>query len=120
MKRFLALYIGSEAGLERSGWHALSDDERELRSERAIQAWMDWADLHAAAIVDMGAPLGRTKRVSSDGVVLTKNALTGYVIVQAESHQAAAKLFENHPHFSIFPGEAVEILECLPLPGKAD
>ncbi len=45
-----------------------------------------------------------------------KNAMTGYVIVRAESHEAAAKLFENHPHFSIFPGESVEIMECLPLP----
>jgi hypothetical protein len=47
-----------------------------------------------------------------------KNALTGYVIVQAESHAAAAQLFENHPHFTIFPGDSVEIMECLPLPGQ--
>jgi len=45
--------------------------------------------------------------------------MAAYVIVQAESHEAAAKLFENHPHFTIFPGDAVEIMECLPLPGAA-
>ena len=44
--------------------------------------------------------------------------MTGYVIVQAESHEAAARLFENHPHFAIFPGDSVEIMECLPLPGQ--
>jgi hypothetical protein len=44
--------------------------------------------------------------------------MTGYVIVRAESHEAAAKLFENHPHFSIFPGDSVEIMECLPFPGQ--
>jgi hypothetical protein len=27
------------------------------------------------------------------------------------------KLFENHPHFTIFPGEAIEVMECLPIPG---
>jgi len=43
--------------------------------------------------------------------------MAGYVIVQAESHEAAARLFENHPHFSIFPGAGVEIMECLPVPG---
>ena len=43
--------------------------------------------------------------------------MTGYVIVQAESHEAAAKMFEKHPHFTIFPGEAVEIMECLSDPG---
>jgi len=25
-------------------------------------------------------------------------------------------LFIDHPHFSIFPGQSVEIMECLPLP----
>jgi hypothetical protein len=39
-------------------------------------------------------------------------------VVQAESHDAAARMFTNHPHFTIFPGEAVEIMECLPIPGQ--
>jgi len=26
-------------------------------------------------------------------------------------------MFVGHPHFTIFPGEAVEIMECLPIPG---
>ena len=29
-----------------------------------------------------------------------------------------AKLFEKHPHFTIFPGDSVEIMECLPIPGQ--
>lgn len=58
------------------------------------------------------------KRASKQGITDIKNAMTGYVIVQAESHAAAAKLFENHPHFSVFPGDSVEIMECLPLPGQ--
>ena len=37
-------------------------------------------------------------------------------VVRAESQEAAARLFENHPHFSIFPGDAVEVMECLPVP----
>ena len=45
-----------------------------------------------------------------------RNNLAAYVIVQAESHEAAAKMFLNHPHFTIFPGEAVEIMEWLSLP----
>ena len=30
-------------------------------------------------------------------------------------HEAAAKLFQSHPHFTIFPGDAVEVMECLNL-----
>ena len=37
-----------------------------------------------------------------------------------ESHEAAAKMFEGHPHFTIFPGEAVEIMEVLPIPDAVD
>ena len=77
---------------------------------------MDWGAANAAAIVDQGSPLGKTKLASAQGVSDSKNALTGYVIVQAESHEAAARLFESHPHFTIFPGDSVEIMECLPLP----
>ena len=28
-----------------------------------------------------------------------------------------AKLFDKHPHFSIFPGDSVEIMPVLPIPG---
>jgi hypothetical protein len=64
-----------------------------------------------------GGPIGKTKRVSAAGVAATRNDTCGYVVVQADSHEAAAKLFEGHPHFSIMPGEAVEVMECLPVPG---
>lgn len=116
MKKFLAIYIGTEDALQRSGWNDLSEEERQARSAAGIKAWMDWGKAHAAAIVDPGNPLGKTKRTSPEGVTDIKNVMTGYVIIQAESHEAAAKLFENHPHFTIFPGDSAEIMECMPLP----
>ena len=61
-------------------------------------------------------PLGPTKRVSAEGIAEARNQVTAYVIVRAESHEAAARMFEEHPHFTIFPGDAVEIMECLPIP----
>jgi len=67
-------------------------------------------------IVDTGTPLGKTLRVSKGGIEKIKNQLTAYTIVRAESHEAAAKLFEGHPHFTIFPGDSVEIMECLAIP----
>jgi hypothetical protein len=118
MKRFLAIYTGSEAAHERSGWNKLTEDKRKALQAEGIKAWMQWGTTHAAAIVDQGSPLGKTKRAARDGIGDTKNNIAGYVIVQAESHEAAAKLFENHPHFAIFPGDSVEIMECLPIPGQ--
>jgi hypothetical protein len=118
MKRFLAIYIGTEAALERAGWNKLDQEKRKERSASGVEAWMEWGATNAAAIVDQGSPLGNTKRASPQGISDIKNNVTGYVIVEAESHEAAAKLFENHPHFAIFPGDSVEIMECLPLPGR--
>jgi hypothetical protein len=35
------------------------------------------------------------------------------------SRPPAAHMFENHhPHFAIFPGDSVEIMEILPIPGR--
>ena len=118
MKNFLAVYIGTEAALARSGWRELSADQREAREAAGMKAWMEWGERNAAAIVDVGTPLGKTKRVAADGLTDIKNSMVGYVVVRAESHQAAAELFSGHPHFTIFPGEAVEIMECLPLPER--
>jgi hypothetical protein len=96
----------------------MDKDRRAALEAEGIAAWMDWGTVNAAAIVDQGSPLGKTKCASKQGIADIKNSMTGYVIVQAESHEAAARLFENHPHFTIFPGDAVEIMECLPLPGQ--
>jgi hypothetical protein len=63
-----------------------------------------------------GAPLGRTKLVLPAGVSDIRNNMAAFVIVQAESHEGAARLFEGHPHFTLFPGEGVEVMECLPIP----
>jgi hypothetical protein len=114
MKNFLAIYVGTQQALGK--WKELPEAERTKRQEQGKTAWMDWGREHAAAIVDQGSPLGKTKRISPEGIGDIKNVMTGYVIVRAESHEAAARMFENHPHFTIFPGDSVEIMECMPMP----
>jgi hypothetical protein len=118
MKRFLAIYIGTAAAHEKAQWDQMDEEKRKAREAAGMEGWMKWGTIHAAAIVDQGSPLGKTKRASPEGIADTKNSMTGYVIIEAESHDAAARMFENHPHFAIFPGDSVEIMECLPLPGR--
>jgi hypothetical protein len=118
MKKFLAIYIGTEEGLDRAGWSRLTESERKAREAEGMKAWMAWGEDHRASIVEQGGPLGKTKRAAPEGLSDLKNAMVGYVVLRAESHEAAAKLFMNHPHFTIFPGDSVEIMECLPLPGQ--
>jgi hypothetical protein len=116
MKKFMAVYTGNTSAQERSGWDLLSEADRNARVKQGMDAWMAWGEKHKSAIVENGGPLGKTKRTGLNGVTDIKNALVGYVVVQAESHEAAAKMFEGHPHFTTFPGDSVEIMECLPIP----
>jgi hypothetical protein len=118
MKKFLAIYIGTPAAMERSQWNSLSETERKQREKQGFDAWGAWGQKHAAAIVEQGGPLGKTKRMAPEGLTDIKNVMAAYVIIQAESHEAAAKMFEQHPHFTIFPGDSVEIMECPPIPSR--
>ena len=114
---FLAIFLGDGTGARRREWEALPEDQRRAREAEGIASWKAWMEKNQAAVVQMGGPLGKTKRVSRDGIADVSNALGAFTVVRAESHEAAAKLFEGHPHFTIFPGEAVEIMPVLPIPG---
>ena len=116
MKNYLAVYMGSEATIKASGWADLSEAARQEKERAGVQAWKKWVEDNKEAIVTIGSPLGTTLRTSKHGVEKTRNGLAGFTVVRAESHEAAAKLFEGHPHFTLFPGESVEVMECLPLP----
>lgn len=115
MKKFLAVFIGNEASAKK--WDALDEKTRAEREKAGVAAWHAWVEKNKKSIIEGGAPLGTTKKVSPAGVADTSNELCAFTMVQAESHDAAAQLFVNHPHFSIFPGAAVEIMELLPVPG---
>ena len=121
MKNFLAIYIGSASALEKSAWSKTADeDERRKLEQSGMTAWGNWVMSNQDAIVDHGAPLGKTKRISAQGIADTENKITAYTIVKADSHAAAARMFENHPHFMIFPGDSVEVMELLPMPQQED
>jgi len=115
MTHFLAVFTGSADAMDK--WKSMDAAQREAKEKAGMAAWKAWAEKNQASIVDQGSPLGKTKRVSADGISDIRNNLAAYTVVQTDSHEAAARLFEQHPHFMIFPGDAVEIMECLPMPG---
>ncbi|WP_127903679.1 hypothetical protein [Solirhodobacter olei] len=114
---YLAVFLGSKTSPQMQAWEALPEAERKAREQEGMAAWRVWASCHQGATVAMGGPLGKTKRTSAKGVADIANEMGAFMVVRAESHEAAAKMFENHPHFTIFPGEAVEIMPVLPIPG---
>jgi hypothetical protein len=114
---FLAVFLGGKTSPRMTAWNSLTESERHTKQQQGIAAWKAWAEKHQAAIVGMGGPLGKTKKITQHGIEDTANEMGAYMVVRADSHEAAARLFENHPHFTIFPGESVEVMPVLPIPG---
>jgi hypothetical protein len=114
---FLAVFLGSKTSPRMTAWMALPEAERRAKEQEGMAAWKAWFEKHHAAISVAGGPLGKTKQVTERGIEDTSNNISGFVVVRAQSHDAAAALFDNHPHFAIFPGESVEIMPVLPIPG---
>ena len=114
---YLAVFLGSKTSQRRVAWDALTESDRRAKERDGMAAWKAWVEKHHADIVFMGGPLGKTKKVSHRGTEDTTNELGAFTVVRADSHEQAAKLFEKHPHFTIFPGDAVEVMPVLPIPG---
>lgn len=114
---YLAVFLGSKKSARRAAWDALPEAERRAKEREGVAAWKAWVEKHQASLVAMGGPLGKTKRISARGIDDSSNDMGAFTVVRAESHEAAARMFENHPHFSIFPGDCVEVMPVMPIPG---
>ncbi|MFO0570081.1 MAG: hypothetical protein U0263_30840 [Polyangiaceae bacterium] len=110
MKKFLVLYKAPTSAFEQMR-NATPEQQK-----AGMDAWMSWGKSAASVIVDMGAPLGKSLRVSPGGTAATVNDLGGYSILQAESKEALAEKLRGHPHFML-PDGTIEIVEVMPLPG---
>jgi len=114
---YLAVFLGSKTSPRRAAWDALPEGDRRAKEREGMAAWKAWVEKHQSSIVAMGGPLGKTKKVSHNGIQDTNNHMGAFTVVRADSHEAAAKLFERHPHFTIFPGESIEVMPVMPIPG---
>jgi len=101
MKRYLAIYIGTAEAMAK--WNSMPEQELRERQTAGVKAWHEWVERNKASIVEIGAPLGRTKSVSQAGTADIRNSMSAFTVVLAQSHEAAAKLVEGHPHFTVFP-----------------
>jgi hypothetical protein len=112
MKKFLVLYMANGAAFEKMMKNSTPEQQKQ-----GMDAWTKWMGTHKASLVDGGAPLGKTKRVDSKGASDAKNDVGGYSIVQAESAEAATKLFgKDQPHLQM-PGAWIDIIEVMHVPG---
>ena len=112
MKTFLALYRANADQMADMMKNSTPEQRR-----KGTEAWIKWMEDHKDSLADRGAPVGKTKRVDVNGVKDAKNDVCGYSIVQADSADAAARIFGKDQPFLQMPGAAVEIIEILQMPG---
>ena len=106
-KKFLVSYLIPAAVMDE--WKNTDAEQRASSEKKMMEDWKAWTTAHEKMIVstEIGC---KTKRVTADGVADARNDIVISSIVEAESHDAAAKAFENHPHLRI-PRASIEIME---------
>lgn len=114
MKKFLITYLAPASVID--DWKKTPPEKRKDAESKMQGEWRKWMSDHAKIFVDNGAGVGKTKRVTAQGTSDSRNDIMLYAIVEAESHVAAAKTFEDHPHLQI-PQASIELMEIRSLPG---
>ena len=110
---YLSMFLSNKSSPSWQAWYALTEEEKRAKDDIGLAALKAWDEQHRDSIVYAGGPLGSTKRTTREGVEDAVNEMTVFVVVRAASHEAAAKLFEGHPHMTIFPCDAVDVMPLL-------
>ena len=85
-------------------------------AQAVMQAWNDWSANAGSAVVDLGTPLGNSRRVTADGSTGADTEVAGYSLLQADDIDSVVSLLEGHPHLQM-PGASIEVHETLEIPG---
>lgn len=112
MKRFLALYMADASGMA----DMMRNSTPEQRKQ-GMEAWEKWMADNKPSLADRGAPVGKTKRIDAKGAKDARNDVCGYSIVQAESADAAARIFGKDQPFLQMPGATIDLIEIMEMPG---
>lgn len=108
MPHFLAVYTMTSESLAR--FRRLPKSEQDAIDAAGLPLWTEWEARNAAFLFSGGGMVGKTTRVTKDGIAAAVNDFCGYVIIEAETIDAAAQLFRDHPHLTVFPGDGVDIM----------
>jgi hypothetical protein len=105
MAKFMVLYRSASSAQEQMA------NTTPEQMKAGMDAWMAWAAKAGDAVADLGAPLGATGDAASGG-----DGISGFSVLQADSAEALAGVLEGHPHLFV-PGNTIEVLEFLAMPG---
>lgn len=108
MKKYFVLYMASEGDFKKAMADMPKMSPEDMK--KSMDEWTDWMKAKGG-VVDMGAPLGKTMKVTPSEVLPMRNEIGGYSIIEAASHEEAAKKMQDSPHFKMMPGGWIEVME---------
>lgn len=111
MKKFFVTFA-IPTGVIDDWMKTVSEEERTKQTNDMMQSWNTWMSEHESQILDKGLPLGKTKRVTKDGIIDTRNDLNWYLVIEAEDHEKAAEMLKGHPHIEMIPGAYIEVMDA--------
>ena len=77
-----------------------------------MEAWGAWFEGLGEAVVQMGAPLGASNAIATDGSVGEATAgLSGYTVIAADSLSAATSMAKSCPIFG--NGGSIDVYETV-------
>lgn len=95
-------------------YHGGGMPETPEEGEKVMAAWNAWYGAMGSSLADGGAACGRSMTVNADGSVSPDggaNPLSGYTVVNAESHDAANAIAKGCP--ILMSGGSVEVCELI-------
>ena len=107
MDKFLVIYRAPNAVVDE--WMTKPEQERKAGEAEMMEAWGKWMSVNGSSVTDKGGGAGKPKVISSSGVKDSRNDILMYQVVQADSADAAAKMFVGHPHF-VIPQATIEVM----------
>ena len=106
MKKFVALYYNT------SGKHQAPPTMTEEEKAAMMAPWGEWQAKYGDRVVNMGSPfMPASASTNGNNWSTSKNLVTGFSIVAADSLEAAQEMFVGHPIYN-YPDHAIEISEC--------
>jgi hypothetical protein len=111
MKKFFVIFCIPAAAID--DWMKNVDEAtRKEQSDQMMQDWQKWMADHETHILDKGLPVGKTKRVTKDGITDTRNDINWYLVMQGESHEAVAEMVKTNPHITMIPNAYAEVSDA--------
>jgi hypothetical protein len=108
MPRFVAVYTVKPEDI--AAFRELPKPEQEVIDTAGLKGWEEWRKRNSAAIVATDVMVGKTRRVTKTGIAGARNRIAGFLIVEAADITAAAGLFQDHPHITVFPGDVIDVM----------